>query len=107
VCLQAKKPENVFFGDFRPPVENAHFIGTFHMFPDSISFFGVPENGQKWGKIGFLDFLIIFYNISVYRHFLTTIRILSQHGRFAEINQLAEFANNIFVGKISNVSRQG
>jgi hypothetical protein len=47
VRLQAKKPKNAFFGDFRPPVENAHFIGTFHMFPDSISFFGSSENGRK------------------------------------------------------------
>jgi len=79
VCLQAKKSKNAFFGDFRPPVENAHSIGTFHMFPDSISFFGSSENGQKWDKIGFLYFLTILYLFSVYRHFLTTIRIRSQH----------------------------
>jgi len=47
VCLQAKKSKNAFFGDFRPPVENAHSIGTFHMFPDSISLFGFSEKGKK------------------------------------------------------------
>jgi hypothetical protein len=48
---------------FRPKMtvlEKWLFIDAFHMSPHSRWFLGLPENGQKWGKIGFLDFLIIF-----------------------------------------------
>ena len=46
VCLPAKN-KKTFFLAFRPPAENARSIGAFHMFPDSISFFGSSGNGRK------------------------------------------------------------